>query len=100
MRPPGWRRAENAASLYVLALPMCTLYVGGLPPQADTDFVRSLFAGFGDLLAVRLVRRAPEGPHRGFGYVTFDDPQTAVEAQLSLDGTAVETNTLRVAPAT
>ncbi|MEM6289855.1 MAG: RNA-binding protein [Myxococcota bacterium] len=78
---------------------MSTLYVGGLPPTADAEFLRGLFRGFGELSRIRLVRRASGDAHRGFGYVTFDDADSALRAQESLDGTKTEGAQLRVAPA-
>jgi len=74
---------------------MSTLYVGGLPPSADAEFLRDLFERFASIESIRLVRRAPDGPHRGFGYVTFADDHEAQTAAASLDGTSG----LRVAPA-
>ncbi len=78
---------------------MSTLYVGGLPPTADAEFLRELFRRFGTLLRIRLVARASGDAHRGFGYVTFDDAASALRAQQSLDGTEAEGVQLRVAPA-
>lgn len=74
---------------------MSTLYVGGLPPSADADYLRDLFDRFASLESVRLIRHEPEGPHRGFGYVTFADADEAAAAAESLDGESG----LRVAPA-
>lgn len=79
---------------------MSTLYVGGLPPSVDTDAVRGLFDGFGHVESVRLVRHDPDGPHRGFGYVTFANAREAAAAVESLDGTSLDAARLRIAPAT
>lgn len=74
---------------------MSTLYVGGLPPSADTEFLRELFDRFAGVESIRLIRREPQGPHRGFGYVTFTNAREAAAAAASLDGESG----LRVAPA-
>ena len=74
---------------------MSTLYVGGLPPSADAEFLRDLFDRSASVESVRLIRHEPEGPHRGFGYVTFADAGEAAQAAESLDGESG----LRVAPA-
>jgi nucleolin len=79
---------------------MSTLYVGGLPPSADTDALRDLFEGFVGVESVRLVRSKPSGPHRGFGYVTFSDATEAARAAARLDGASLDAARLRVAPAT
>lgn len=74
---------------------MSTLYVGGVPQSADADFLRGLFERFASVKAVRLIRREPDGPHRGFGYVTFADAGEAAQAVATLDGESG----LRIAPA-
>lgn len=74
---------------------MSTLYVGGLSPDADAEFIRDLFDRFASVESVRLVRREPDGPHRGFAYVTFADAHEAAKAAKTLDGESG----LRVAPA-
>lgn len=76
---------------------MSTLYVGGLPQNADADFLRELFDRYASVAAVRVVRRDGDGPHRGFGYVTFTDATEARDAASKLDGAAVEASRLRVA---
>jgi len=79
---------------------MSTLYVGGLPLSADTDSLRGLFDEYNSVESVRVVGGDSDGPHRGFGYVTFADPDEAETAVTDLDGAALDTSRLRVAPAT
>jgi cold-inducible RNA-binding protein len=74
-----------------------TLYVGGLPPETDTDALRGLFADFGDLRDARVIMRS--GVCRGFGYVTFATEQAAARARAALDGSAIDGGRLRVAEA-
>ena len=78
---------------------MSTLYVGGLPLSADADSLRGLFERYSSVESVRVVRSDCDGPHRGFGYVTFTDPAEAESAVTNLDGTALDASRLRVAPA-
>jgi RNA recognition motif-containing protein len=78
---------------------MRTLYVGGLPPETDSDALASMFAEFGELSAARVVMRPSTGRCRGFGYVTFATREAAKRARLALDGTLVDGGTLRVADA-
>ncbi len=78
---------------------MRTLYVGGLPPETDSEALRRMFAGFGELAAARVVMRPSTGRCRGFGYVTFEDGDAAKRARLALDGTLLAGGTLRVADA-
>jgi cold-inducible RNA-binding protein len=76
---------------------MRTLYVGGLPPQTDTQTLRELFAEYGELRDARVVMRS--GVCRGFGYVTFATERGATRARAALDGSAVDGGELRVAEA-
>lgn len=78
---------------------MSTLYVGGLPLSATADSLRSVFDRYTSIESIRVVGSEQNGPHRGFGYVTFTDAAEAKTAATSLDGAALETSRLRVAPA-
>jgi RNA recognition motif-containing protein len=78
---------------------MPTLYVGGLPPETDSEALRRMFAEFGDLAAARVVMRPSDGRCRGFGYVTFRTREAAKQARSALDGTLLDGGTLRVADA-
>lgn len=77
-----------------------TLYVGGLPPETDTDALTIMFAAYGELAAARVVMRSTTGRCRGFGYVTFVTAQAAAIAKSALDGRLVGGGRLRVAEAT
>jgi RNA recognition motif-containing protein len=76
-----------------------TLYVGGLPPDMDSEALGTLFEEFGALLAARVVMRPSTNTCRGFGYVTFVTEAAARLAKLALDGHALGTTRLRVAEA-
>jgi RNA recognition motif-containing protein len=77
-----------------------TLYVGGLPPETDSDALRTMFSEFGELSAARVVMRSTTGRCRGFGYVTFVTTRAAIVAKLALDGRLMDGGRLRVAEAT
>jgi heterogeneous nuclear ribonucleoprotein A1/A3 len=78
---------------------MRTLYVGGLPPETDSEALRRMFARFGELAAARVVMRSSTGRCRGFGYVTFRTGEAAKQARAALDGTLLGSGILRVADA-
>ncbi|XP_022654652.1 la-related protein 6A-like isoform X2 [Varroa jacobsoni] len=48
----------------------CTIYVQGLPQIASVDWLREVFSEFGYVEYVSLPR-APNGRHKGFGFVEF-----------------------------
>ena len=75
---------------------MRTLYVGGLPPEADEEHLRTVFEPFGPVGAARVIMRSSTGTCRGFGYVTFDDEAHALRAMQELDGEVVRGSKWRV----
>ena len=78
---------------------MQTLYVGGLPPETDSEALRALFGEYGDLEAARVVMRSSTGRCRGFGYVSFACARAAARARAALDGAMIGGGRLRVAEA-
>lgn len=46
-----------------------TLYVGNLPYRANEKAVKELFAGYGHVHSVRLLKDRQTGKRRGFGFV-------------------------------
>lgn len=48
-----------------------TLYVGNLPYKANENHVRDLFAEYGQVFAVRLMKDKRTGKRRGFGFVVM-----------------------------
>lgn len=62
--------------------PTQTLYVGNLPYRANESAVRELFAEFGDVVSVRLLKDKQTGKRRGFGFVEMSasDADNAITA--------------------
>ncbi|EGR4454988.1 RNA-binding protein [Vibrio cholerae] len=59
-----------------------TLYVGNLPYKANESHVKELFAEYGEVFAVRLMKDKRTGKRRGFGFVVIaaSQAQTAIDA--------------------
>ncbi len=74
---------------------MTTIYLGSLPLDVDDDAVRELFAPFGDVASVTLVRDPESGELRGFGFVEME-PVAAAAAIAELDGLDWRGHMLRV----
>ncbi|MGY0617572.1 RNA recognition motif domain-containing protein [Vibrio sp. FJH11] len=57
-----------------------TLYVGNLPYKANENHVRDLFAEYGQVYAVRLMKDKRTGKRRGFGFVVMaaEDAKPAI----------------------
>ncbi|MCH9687770.1 MAG: RNA-binding protein [Deltaproteobacteria bacterium] len=80
-----------------MGLPRHTLYIGGLPADADVETLQRLFGGISGLRSVRIVKRS-SGSCRGFGYITFDNRESVYAAR-RMDGTPLGDTRLRIAPA-
>ncbi|WP_371187184.1 RNA recognition motif domain-containing protein [Thalassotalea maritima] len=72
-----------------------TLYVGNLPYRANEATVRSLFAEYGSVHSVRLMKDKHTGKRRGFGFVEIaaNDIDNIIEA---LNDTEFQQRTLKV----
>eukprot|EP00392_Amoebophrya_sp_AT5.2_P009438 g9466.t1 len=57
------------------------VYVGGLSEEMTDDALRAAFAPFGEIRECKIPRRGnPEGKHRGFGFVEFEEEEDAKAA--------------------
>jgi len=72
-----------------------TLYVGNLPYRANESSIRELFAQYGTVHSVRLMKDKHTGKRRGFGFVEMSggDGDDAVSA---LNDTEFQQRTLKV----
>ncbi len=72
-----------------------TLYVGNLPYRANETAVRQLFAQYGTVHSVRLMKDKNTGKRRGFGFVEMlvDDADAAISA---LNDTEFQQRTLKI----
>ncbi|RFU34219.1 hypothetical protein B7463_g2127, partial [Scytalidium lignicola] len=79
-----------------------TVYVGGLAPMVTAELLEAAFLPFGEIADVSLPK--PEGPnstepHRGFGYVEFEDPEDTKEAIDNMDQSELYGKVIRVSNA-
>lgn len=72
-----------------------SIYVGNLPFNAGEDDVRNLFAPYGEVIDVRLVKDRRSRRPKGYGFVEMNQ-QDAKTAIAHLDGTEYAGRTLRV----
>lgn len=72
-----------------------SIYVGNLPFNAGEDDVKNLFAPYGEVIDVRLVKDRRSRRPKGYGFVEMSQ-QDANSAIAHLDGTEYAGRTLRV----
>ncbi|MDD1783601.1 RNA-binding protein [Enterovibrio sp. ZSDZ35] len=72
-----------------------TIYVGNLPYRANENDVKDLFAEYGEVFAVRLMKDKRTGKRRGFGFVVMAAADTP-EAIDKLNNSEYGERTLKV----
>ena len=72
------------------------IYVGNLAYATTDEGLKSAFAAFGEVTAVRVVTDRMTGRSKGFGFVTMPDAAQAQAAIDALNGHELDGRTLRV----
>lgn len=62
------------------------IFVGNLPFTATENELRDLFASYGDIDSVAVIKDRDTGRSRGFGFVELADDARARDAISELDG--------------
>ena len=75
---------------------MKKLFVGNLDFQVREDELRALFAQYGSVDRVDIVRDGSTGQPRGFGFVEMADSTSADKALAELNGAQLGTRKLNV----
>jgi len=83
------------ARMHKSAQQIITLYVGNLPYKADASDLETLFAPYGVVRDVRIVKDRRTGRSKGFGFVELDKAG-ARAAMRELNGTEYAGRTLRI----
>ena len=79
---------------------MTKVYVGNLPFSAVEDEINTLFAEYGDVINVNIIKDRETGQPKGFGFVEMKsetEADTAVQAlnDSTLDGRSLKVNIAR-----
>ena len=74
---------------------MKKLFVGSLPPTATEESLQALFAPFGTVHSLKLVKDLFSGKCKGFGFLEMEGHE-ARAAIAGLDGKSYEGNSLKV----
>jgi cold-inducible RNA-binding protein len=72
------------------------IYVGNLPLTATEDQLHQVFAAYGALSEVTIIRDRDSGQNKGFGFVQMADDAAARTAIAELNGTMLDDRALRV----
>ena len=72
------------------------IYVGNLSRQAGENDVRTLFANYGEIRSVKIIKDNISGESRGFAFVDMPDEAAALQAIRDLDAQEFQNRRLKV----
>jgi cold-inducible RNA-binding protein len=72
------------------------LFVGGLSWGTTDDGLHGAFAQFGEIAEAKVITDRETGRSRGFGFVTFNNDESATKAIAEMDGTELDGRTIKV----
>jgi cold-inducible RNA-binding protein len=75
------------------------IYVGNVPHEATDDEIRTLFAAFGNVASVAMIKDKFTGQPRGFGFVEMPTLSEGQKAIQDLNGKEFKGRNLTVNPA-
>jgi len=71
------------------------LFVGGLSWDTDSNGLRAAFESYGSISEAVVVQDRETGRSRGFGFVTFDNDESARAAMKAMDGATLDGRTIK-----
>ncbi|KAG8454606.1 hypothetical protein GDO86_001001 [Hymenochirus boettgeri] len=72
------------------------LFIGGLNFDTNEDGLEQVFGKYGQISEVVVVKDRETKRSRGFGFVTFENPDDAKDAMMAMNGKAVDGRQIRV----
>ncbi|KAM8962098.1 cold-inducible RNA-binding protein [Pelodytes ibericus] len=72
------------------------LFVGGLSFDTDEQNLEQVFGKYGQISEVVVVKDRETKRSRGFGFVTYENPDDAKDAMMAMNGKSVDGRQIRV----
>lgn len=72
------------------------IYVGNLAYAMQEEDLQELFAGFGPVTSVNIIKDRDTGNSKGFGFVEMENEADGEKAIQDLDGTPVKGRNIKV----
>jgi len=76
--------------------PSLSLFIGGLSFNTDEASLESAFSEYGTISRVRIMKDRDTGKHKGFGYVDFNDMESAERAMKEGQGKEIDGRSVRI----
>jgi len=75
------------------------IYIGNLSPSAGVETLKALFASFGEVENVKVIKDRYTGRPKGFGFIEMPSNSEADQAIKALNGKRVDSKNIIVRPA-
>ena len=75
---------------------MNKIFIGGLSWNTNEEGLANHFSKFGNLEEVKIITDRETGRSRGFGFITFDEADSASQAISEMDGAELDGRNIRV----
>jgi RNA recognition motif-containing protein len=75
------------------------IYLGNLSPITTEDILKTLFAEFGDIESIKVIKDRSSGRSKGFGFIEMPSNSEADQAIKALNGNRVDGKNIKVKPA-
>jgi RNA recognition motif-containing protein len=75
------------------------IYIGNLSFRTTEDTLKSLFAEFGQIDGIKVIKNRFSGKSKGFGFIEMPSNSEADQAIKALNGNRVDGNSIKVRPA-
>ncbi len=75
------------------------IYIGNLSYGTTEETLKTLFAKFGEIASVKVIKDRFSGRPRGFGFVEMPSNSEADQAIKALNGNRIDGNNIKVRPA-
>ncbi|XP_038654894.1 cold-inducible RNA-binding protein B-like [Scyliorhinus canicula] len=72
------------------------LFVGGLNFDTDEQALEDVFSKYGQIAEVRVIKDKDTMTSRGFGFITFENPEDANDAMEAMNGKSLDGRQIRV----
>ena len=75
------------------------IYIGNLSDNTTEDILKSLFAEFGEVESVKVIKDRASGRTKGFGFIEMPSNSEADQAIKALNGNHIDGKNIKVKPA-
>lgn len=72
------------------------IYLGNLSTSTTEEYLKTLFAEFGEIESIKVIKDRFSGRSKGFGFIEMPSNSEAEQAILALNGNRIDGNNIKV----